>query len=153
MKITREYNMKLPYHPHRPGIQSHSFWRCQCFPWVCFHWRRWGEASVGCKRDENASVTCVSAGNVSIRFLRYELLPLKNRVLLQHLKVVLLICGMLVDYKEVRVQFGDDEAQIKLTNDLHVFKHFFAVDEDDTIYCSGTFSALLPSFARVHFWN
>lgn len=102
---------------------------------------------MGCKRDENASMTCISGGNISIKFLRYELLPLKNRVLLQHLKVVLLICGMLVDYKEVRVKFGYDEAQIKLTDDLHVFKHFFAVDEDDTIYCNGTFSALLPSFA------
>lgn len=65
-----------------------------------------------------------------IRFLRYELLSLKDRVLLQHLKVVLLICGMLVDYKDVRVEFGYDEAQIKLTDDLHVFKHFSAVDDD-----------------------
>lgn len=65
-----------------------------------------------------------------MRFLRYELLSLKNRVLLQHLKVVLLICGMLVDYKDVRVKFGYDEAQIKLADDLHVFKHFFAVDEE-----------------------
>lgn len=68
-----------------------------------------------------------------VRFLRYELLSLKDRVLLQHLKVVLLICGMLVDYKDVRVEFGYDEAQIKLTDDLHVFKHFSAVDEDDII--------------------
>lgn len=87
-------------------------------------------------------MTCISGGDISIRFSRDELLPLKNRVLLQHLKVVLLICGMLVDYKEVRVKFGNDEAQIELTDDLHVFKHFLAVDEDDTSYCNGTFSAL-----------
>lgn len=49
-------------------------------------------------------------------------------MLLQHLKVVLLICGMLVDYKDVRLKFGYDESQVKLTDDLHVFKHFFAVD-------------------------
>lgn len=68
------------------------------------------------------------------RFLRYELLSLENRVLLQHLKVVLLICGMLVDYKDVRLQFGYDESQVKLTDDLHVFKHLFAVDVDGTVY-------------------
>lgn len=68
-----------------------------------------------------------------IRFLRYELLSLENRVLLQHLKVILLICGMLVDYKDVRLQFGYDESQVKLTDDLHVFKLFFAVDGDEIV--------------------
>lgn len=82
----------------------------------------------------------------SIRFLRYELLSLKSRVLLQHLKVVLLICSMLVDYKDVGVESGYDEAQVKLTDDLHVFKHFFAVDEDGITYCAGTFSAFVLSF-------
>lgn len=55
-------------------------------------------------------------------------------MLLQHLKVVLLICGMLVDYKDVRLKFGYDESQVKLTDDLHVFKHFFAVDGDGIVY-------------------
>lgn len=54
-------------------------------------------------------------------------------MLLQHLKVVLLICGMLVDYKDVRLQFGYDESQVKLTDDLHVFKLFFAVDGDEIV--------------------
>lgn len=72
-------------------------------------------------------------------------------MLLQHLKVVLLICGVLVDYEEVRVEFGYNEAQVKLTDDLHVFKHFFAVDEDDIIYCDGTLPAFMPSFAGSTF--
>ncbi len=46
-------------------------------------------------------------------------------MLLQHLKVVLLICGMLVDHEDVRVEFGDNEAQVKLTDDLHLFEHVF----------------------------
>lgn len=54
-------------------------------------------------------------------------------MLLQHLKVVLLICGMLVDYKDVRLKFGYDESQVKLTDDFHVFKHFFAVDGDEIV--------------------
>lgn len=41
---------------------------------------------------------------------------------------------MLVDYKDVRLKFGYDESQVKLTDDLHVFKHFFAVDGDEIVY-------------------
>lgn len=48
-------------------------------------------------------------------------------MLLQHLKVVFLIRGMLVDHEDVRVEFGDNEAQVELTNDLHLFEHVFAV--------------------------
>lgn len=48
-------------------------------------------------------------------------------MLLQHLKVVFLICGMLVDHEDVRVQFGDDETQIKLTDDLHLFEHVLTI--------------------------
>lgn len=48
-------------------------------------------------------------------------------MLLQHLKVILLICGVLVDHEEVRVEFGDDEAQVELTDDLHLFEHVFTV--------------------------
>lgn len=58
-------------------------------------------------------------------------------MLLQHLKVVLLIRGVLVDDEDVGVEFGDDEAQVKLTDDLHVFERFFAVGEDGVICCGG----------------
>lgn len=44
-------------------------------------------------------------------------------MLLQHLKVIFLIGGMLVDHEDVRVEFGDDESQVELTDDLHLFKH------------------------------
>lgn len=48
-------------------------------------------------------------------------------MLLQHLKVVFLICGMLVNHEDVREEFGDNEAQVKLTDDLHLFEHVFTV--------------------------
>lgn len=48
-------------------------------------------------------------------------------MLLQHLKVIFLIRGVLVDHEEVRVEFGDDEAQVELTDDLHLFEHLFTV--------------------------
>lgn len=60
-------------------------------------------------------------------FLRNEFLSLEHSVLLQHLKIVFLIRGMLVDHEDVRVEFGDDEAQVELTDDLHLFEHVFAV--------------------------
>lgn len=44
-------------------------------------------------------------------------------MLLQHLKVIFLVGGMLVDNEDVRVELGDDESQVELTNDLHVFEH------------------------------
>lgn len=44
-------------------------------------------------------------------------------MLLQHLKVIFLISGMLVDHEDVRIEFGDDESQVELTDDLHLFKH------------------------------
>lgn len=44
-------------------------------------------------------------------------------MLLQHLEVVLLIRGVLVHYEDICVQSGDDEPQVKLTDDLHVRKH------------------------------
>lgn len=53
-------------------------------------------------------------------------------MLLQHLKVVFLICGMLVNHENVRVEFGDNEAQVKLADDLHLFEHVFTVGK--TIY-------------------
>lgn len=59
--------------------------------------------------------------------LRYEFLSLERSVLLQHLKVVFLIWGMLVNHEDVRVEFGDNEAQVKLTDDLHLFEHVFTV--------------------------
>lgn len=58
--------------------------------------------------------------------LRYEPLPLENCVLLKHLEVVFLICGMLVHYEDICIQFGDDKSQVKLTNDFHFCKHRFA---------------------------
>lgn len=45
-----------PYHPRQPGIQSHSFWKCQCCQWVYFHWQQWGEASEGCKHDKHMHI-------------------------------------------------------------------------------------------------
>lgn len=44
-------------------------------------------------------------------------------MLLQHLKVIFFIGGMLVDHEDVRVEFGNDESQVELTDDLHLFKH------------------------------
>lgn len=44
-------------------------------------------------------------------------------MLLQHLKVILLIGGMLVDHEDISVEFGDNESQVELTDDLHFFKH------------------------------
>lgn len=44
-------------------------------------------------------------------------------MLLQHLEVIFLISGMLVDHEDVLVEFGDDESQVELTDDLHLFKH------------------------------
>lgn len=48
-------------------------------------------------------------------------------MLLQHLKVVFLICGMLVNHEDVRGKFGYNETQVKLTDDLHFFEHVFTV--------------------------
>lgn len=48
-------------------------------------------------------------------------------MLLQHLKVIFLICGMLVDHEDVRLEFGYNEAQVKLADDLHLFEHVFTV--------------------------
>lgn len=67
-------------------------------------------------------------------------------MLLQHLKVVFLICGMLINHEDVRVEFGDDEAEVKLTDDLHLFEHVFTVrrrDNKDHLLlwrCHGMFS-------------
>ena len=58
--------------------------------------------------------------------LRYKPLTLENSVLLKHLEVVFLIRGMLVHYEDIRIQFGDDKSQVKLTNDFHFCKHRFA---------------------------
>lgn len=44
-------------------------------------------------------------------------------MLLQNLKVIFLISGMLVDHEDVLVEFGDNESQVELTDDLHLFKH------------------------------
>lgn len=44
-------------------------------------------------------------------------------MLLQHLKVVFLVGGVLVDNEDVSVELGDDESQVELTDDLHVFEH------------------------------
>lgn len=49
-------------------------------------------------------------------------------MLLQHLKVVFLICGVLVNHEDVRVELCDNEAQVELTNDLHLLEHVFAVE-------------------------
>lgn len=54
---------------------------------------------------------------------RDEPLSLEHRVLLQHLKVVLLVGGVLVHQEEVLLQFGYDESQVKLTQDLHLCEH------------------------------
>lgn len=48
-------------------------------------------------------------------------------MLLQHLEVIFLICGVLVDYEEVRVNPGYDEAQVKLADDLHLPERVFTV--------------------------
>lgn len=59
-------------------------------------------------------------------------------MLLQHLKVILLICGMLVNHEDVRVEFGDNEAQVKLTDDLHLFEHVFTIRMKEKIMsCCG----------------
>lgn len=44
-------------------------------------------------------------------------------MLLQHLKVIFLIGGMLVDHEDISVKFGDDKSKVELTDDLHLFKH------------------------------
>ena len=49
-------------------------------------------------------------------------------MLLQHLKVVFLVCGVLVNQEDVRVEFGDNEPQVKLTDDIHLFEHVFTVE-------------------------
>lgn len=59
-------------------------------------------------------------------YLHNQLLSLQHVVLLQHFEVVLLIGGMLVYDEDVRVQFGDDEAQIKLPKNLHLLEHILA---------------------------
>lgn len=56
-----------------------------------------------------------------------EFLSLEHGVLLQHLKVVFLIRGMLVNHEDVTVEFGDNEAQVELADDLHLFEHVFTV--------------------------
>lgn len=55
--------------------------------------------------------------------LHNEPLSVEHSVLLQHLKIVFLIGGVLVNHKDVGVQLGDDEAQVKLTDNLHFLKH------------------------------
>lgn len=67
------------------------------------------------------------ASSAESAFLLDEFLSLQHRVLLQHLKVVFLIRGVLVDHEEVGVEFGDNEAQIELADDLHLFEHVFTV--------------------------
>lgn len=70
-----------------------------------------------------------------------ESLSLEHRVLLQHLKVIFLVGGVLVDYEDVGVEFGDDEPQVELTDDLHVFEHLLTRRDERTkhmllcIYC------------------
>lgn len=54
-------------------------------------------------------------------------LPLENRVLLQHLKVVFLVRGVLVHYEDIRIQLGDDKSQVKLPDNFHLCKHLFTV--------------------------
>ena len=49
-------------------------------------------------------------------------------MLLQHLKVVLLVRGMLIDHEDVGVQLGDDESQVELTDDLHILECVFTVE-------------------------
>lgn len=66
--------------------------------------------------------------------LHNKFLSLEHGVLLQHLKVVFLICGVLVDHEDVGVQFGDDEAQVELSDDLHLFEHVFT-DKDTNGSC------------------
>lgn len=130
--------VKCSYRPHWQEIQSHFFWKSQYSLWEHFHWQQWGEASGGCKhegKNKNRSVTSKKGNSTQhktefinwFRFLRYEFLSLKHSVLLQHLKVIFLIWRVLVNHEDVRVEFGDDEAQVKLADDLHLFEHVFTV--------------------------
>lgn len=73
-------------------------------------------------------------------------------MLLQHLKVVLLIRGVLVDDEDVGVESGYDEAQVKLTDDLHVFERFFAVEEDDVICCICGKVLSINKLSRERYW-
>lgn len=38
---------------------------------------------------------------------------------------------MLVDHEDVRVEFGDNEAQVELADDLHLFEHVFTVGKKE----------------------
>lgn len=62
-------------------------------------------------------------------------------MLLQHLKVVFLICGMLVNHEDVRGELSYDEAQVKLADDLHLFEHVFTVGVKE-----GLFTVMLITF-------
>lgn len=53
-------------------------------------------------------------------------------MLLQHLKVIFLVGGVLVDDEDVGVEFGDDESQVELTDDLHVFEHLLTGRDERT---------------------
>lgn len=61
-----------------------------------------------------------------------ESLSLEHRVLLQHLKVVFLVGGVLVDNEDVSVELRDDESQVELTDDLHVFEHLLTGQDERT---------------------
>lgn len=63
--------------------------------------------------------------------LHNESLSLQCSVLLKHLKVVLLVGGMLVYHEDVRVELSYDEAQVKLPDYLHVLKTVFAMGITD----------------------
>lgn len=53
-------------------------------------------------------------------------------MLLQHLKVIFLVGGVLVDYEDVRIEFGDDKSHVELTDDLHVFEHLLTRQDERT---------------------
>lgn len=53
-------------------------------------------------------------------------------MLLQHLKVIFLVSGVLVDNEDVCVELGDDESQVELTDDLHVFEHLLTGQDERT---------------------
>lgn len=65
-------------------------------------------------------------------------------MLLQHLKVVLLICGMLVNHKQIRLELGDDESQIELTDDLHFLEHVLALKKKTSDHRRSPTSFNLP---------
>lgn len=69
---------------------------------------------------------------LSFRSSHNESLSLEHRVLLQHLKVIFLVSGVLVDNEDVGVELGDDESQVELTDDLHVFEHLLTWQDERT---------------------